>query len=186
MGLFRRILTKLGLSKRKAKILVVGLDNAGKSSILNQLVKHREVEVAPTVGFQVTEFSRHNVVFTSVDMSGHSKYRNLWENYYGECSAIVFVIDATDRIRMCVAKDELAALRAHPDLAGRAVPLLFFANKMDVQGAADPLEVAKALDLQDITDKAWHITASNAMSGMGLDEGFGWLADRIANANAQG
>jgi ADP-ribosylation factor-like protein 6 len=59
--------------------------------------------------------------------------------------------------------------------------LLFFANKQDVPGAADPSECAKALDLQAITERPWHITSSNALSGSGLDEGIAWLAERVVS-----
>lgn len=58
------------------------------------------------------------------------QYRSLWEHYYKEANAIIFVIDSVDRIRMCVAKDELEGMLSHPDIRERRIPILFFANKV--------------------------------------------------------
>ena len=109
----------------------------------------------PTVGFTVDEFQRNGLSFTVFDMSGAGRYRNLWEHYYKEVAGIIFCIDSTDDLRMCVAKDELEAMLAHKDL--NAVPLLFFANKMDRPTAKLPVECAQLLELDKITDKPWHI-----------------------------
>ena len=94
--------------------------------------------IAPTVGFNVENFSKNNISFTVFDMSGQGRYRNLWEHYYKDVGGIVFCIDSTDKIRMCVAKDELEALLGHAEL--RDVPLLFFANKMDRPTAQSPID----------------------------------------------
>ena len=95
-------------------------------------------DIVPTVGFTVEEFEKNGLSFTIFDMSGQGRYRNLWEHYYKDVGGIIFCIDATDAIRMCVAKDELETLLSAPDL--RNVPLLFFANKMDRPTAKQPVE----------------------------------------------
>jgi len=86
--------------------------------------------VTPTVGFQVEEFSKNNVNFTVYDMSGQGRYRNLWEHYYADVEAIIFVLDSTDRLRMCVAKEELDQLLNHEEIKKTAAPIVFFANKV--------------------------------------------------------
>merc|ERR1719271_899001 len=113
------------------RILVVGLDNSGKSTIIAWLKPKKGVqpEVVPTVGFQVEEFTKDGLAFTIFDMSGQGRYRNLWEHYYAEVGGIIFCVDSTDKIRMCVAKDELEQMISHADLP-RDVPIVFFANKM--------------------------------------------------------
>ncbi len=91
-------------------------------------------------------------------MSGAGTYRSLWETYYSDVQAIVFVIDSTDKIRMCVAKDELDALLAHADVKRNATaPLLVFANKMDLPGAMDPTDVSLVMGLPQITQRGWQI-----------------------------
>lgn len=73
--------------KQHTKVICVGLDNSGKSSIINSLKppKRKKLELNPTVGFQAEEFIFNNVVFDVFDMSGQNKYRNLWEYYYDVC-----------------------------------------------------------------------------------------------------
>jgi hypothetical protein len=107
------------------------------------------------VGFNMEEFTKNGISFTVFDMSGQGRYRNLWEHYYKDVGGIIFCIDSTDKIRMCVAKDELETMLTHQDL--RNVPLLFFANKMDRPTAAQPVECVQLLELDKITDKPWHI-----------------------------
>jgi ADP-ribosylation factor-like protein 6 len=87
--------------------------------------------VTPTVGFQVEEFKKNNLNFTVYDMSGQSRYRSLWEHYYSDVQAIIFVIDSTDRIRMVVAKEELDLLLSHEAIKNSRAPIVFFANKVN-------------------------------------------------------
>ena len=114
-------------------------------------------DIVPTVGFNVEEFEKNNISFTIFDMSGQGRYRNLWEHYYKDVGGIIFVVDSTDTIRMCVAKDELEQMLSHSDLG--SVPVLFFANKMDRPLAKQPVECVQVLELDKITDKPWHIGA---------------------------
>lgn len=112
-------------------------------------------------------------------MSGQEKYRHLWEQCYASAEAIIFVLDSDDRIRMCIAKDELLSILNHSDIKNRRVPILFFANKMDLPSAMTSVECTVALSLTDIKEKPWHITSSNGLTGEGLDEGISWLVDAM-------
>eukprot|EP00906_Rhabdomonas_costata_P035716 RCo050177 len=175
MGLFQ--------SKRRLDLITCGLDNSGKSTIINHLkpTKHREENLAPTVGYQVETFSKGKVNFKVFDMGGAKKFRNLWEHYYHDVSGVIFVVDTADHIRMCLVKDELSMLVSNKDL--KSVPILFFANKMDIPGAATPAEVAEKLDLAELCgDRPYNIFASNALSGQGVEEGLNWLSSTITKA----
>ena len=182
MGLFDMISSAFGWSKKEARILVVGLDNSGKTTLINHIKpkKAGPIEVTPTVGFQVEEFAKNNLHFTVYDMSGQTRYRSLWEHYYSEVQAIIFVLDSTDRIRMCVAKEELDTLLNHPEIQNSPAPILLFANKMDLPGAMTPQECMEELALDNIKAKPWRITASNAVTGEGIDEGIDWLCDVVS------
>mmetsp|Transcript_22187 Transcript_22187/g.70460 ORF Transcript_22187/g.70460 Transcript_22187/m.70460 type:complete len:188 (-) Transcript_22187:114-677(-) len=180
----------MGLSNSKsskARILCVGLDNSGKSTIINHLKPKRTAttEVVPTVGFSMEEFKHEGLQFTCFDMSGQGRYRNLWEHYYKEVGGIIFCIDSTDKLRMCVAKDELESLLAHAEIRA-GVPVLFFANKMDLPTAASPVECVQSLNLDQIADKPWHIAGSNAVTGQGLREGIAWLAEQMSRRSGSG
>jgi len=123
-------------------------------------------EITPTVGFNVEQFSRSGINFTVFDMSGAGKYRPLWEHYFKDANAIIFVIDCSDKLRMCRVKEELKILLEHPDTKG--IPTLFFANKIDISDHLNPVECVQYLDLDNVKDRPWHITPSNALTGSDL------------------
>lgn len=112
-------------------------------------------------------------------MSGHGRYRNLWEHYYKDCHGIIFVIDSGDRLRLVVVKEELDLMLQHPAICTKRLPILFFANKMDCKESLTTVKIAAALGLDKIMDKPWHISASNAVTGEGLQEGVEWLTQQI-------
>ncbi|XP_042282440.1 ADP-ribosylation factor-like protein 6 isoform X1 [Thunnus albacares] len=201
MGLLDKLTSWLGLRKKEVNVLCLGLDNSGKTTIINQLKptnnsnhlgplsqewKHvsqtQAQEIVPTIGFNIEKFKSSSLSFTVFDMSGQSRYRNLWEHYYKESHAIIFVIDSGDKLRMVVAKEELDTLLKHEDISSKKIPVLFFANKMDLQDAMSTVKVSQMLSLENIKDKPWHICASNAIKGEGLQEGLDWLHEQIAQS----
>ena len=187
MGLLSRIAEALGIIKSEAKVLIVGLDNSGKTTLINHLKPPGSSssvdEVTPTVGFQVEQFAKGKINFTVYDMSGQSRYRTLWEQYYRDVHAIIFVLDSTDKIRMCVAKEELDQLLVHSDIKRSLCPMLFFANKTDSIDAFTPAECMNAMGLFHIRDRPWHMTASNAITGSGVLAGVEWLSEEIRAGN---
>ena len=168
-------------SKKQSSCIIVGLDNAGKSTIINYLKpeKKRVRETNATVGFMVEKFKHGKVDFTMYDMSGQGRYRDMWEFYYKDAQGIIFVVDASDTARMCLAKDELELLLIHKDIAKRPIPMLFFANKMDLPKSRTPMEISEALELTNILDRPWHIIPSNGLNGQGLEEGIKWLSTHL-------
>ncbi|XP_077393233.1 ADP-ribosylation factor-like protein 6 isoform X4 [Festucalex cinctus] len=185
MGLLDKLSGWLGLRKKEVNVLCLGLDNSGKTTIINQLKPANTPgqEIVPTIGFNIEKFkSSSSLSFTVFDMSGQNRYRNLWEHYYKESHAIIFVIDSSDKLRMVVAKEELDTLLNHGDICSKKLPVLFFANKMDLRDAMSSVKVSQMLCLENIKDKPWHICASNAIEGEGLQEGMDWLQEQIAQS----
>ncbi|KAM4730813.1 ADP-ribosylation factor-like protein 6 isoform 6-T6 [Anableps anableps] len=182
MGLLDKLSGWLGLRKKEVNILCLGLDNSGKTTIINQLKPSNAQEIVPTIGFNIEKFKSSSLSFTVFDMSGQSRYRNLWEHYYKESNAIIFVIDSSDKLRMVVAKEELDTLLNHEDICNKKIPVLFFANKTDLRDALSSVKVSQMLCLENIKDKPWHICASNAIKGEGLQEGLDWMQDQIAQS----
>uniref|UniRef100_A0A673AV48 ADP-ribosylation factor-like protein 6 n=1 Tax=Sphaeramia orbicularis TaxID=375764 RepID=A0A673AV48_9TELE len=200
MGLLDKLSGWLGLRKKEVNVLCLGLDNSGKTTIINQLKpanvsplsedwKHvsqtQAQDIVPTIGFNIEKFKSSSLSFTVFDMSGQSRYRNLWEHYYKESHAIIFVIDSGDKLRMVVAKEELDTLLNHEDIRSKKIPVLFFANKMDLRDAMSSVKVSQLLCLENIKDKPWHICASDAIKGEGLQEGLDWLQGRIKHMTLQ-
>ncbi|EHB13942.1 ADP-ribosylation factor-like protein 6 [Heterocephalus glaber] len=154
MGLLDRLSGLLGLRKKEVHVLCLGLDNSGKTTIINKLKPSnaQSQDIVPTIGFSIEKFKSSR-----------------------EGQAIIFVIDSSDKLRMVVAKEELDTLLNHPDIKHRRIPILFFANKMDLRDAVTSVKVSQLLCLENIKDKPWHICASDAIKGEGLQEGVDWL-----------
>ncbi|KAK6619808.1 hypothetical protein RUM43_012136 [Polyplax serrata] len=182
MGFFDKFITYLkSHTQLEANVIVVGLNNSGKTSIVNHFKAEdeRTTDTVPTIGFNVDKFRNENVGFTAFDMSGQERYRDLWEHYYKDCNGIIFVIDSSDKLRLVVVKEELDLLLQHPDVANKKIPILFFANKMDLRESLSSVKIASGLNLDRIMDKPWHICASNAITGEGLQDGVEWFTQQI-------
>ncbi|XP_060807362.1 facilitated trehalose transporter Tret1 [Amyelois transitella] len=182
MGLLDKLSLWLGRGRAEVTVLVLGLDNSGKSTLLRSLRAPAPAPpppALPTVALHQETFQSGGVTFSAWDVSGAPRHRALWERHYRRAHAVVFVVDSADHLRLVVAREELELMLAHPDVSGRRLPLLVFANKCDAPLALSPMQIASALCLERISDKPWHICASNAVSGAGLEDGVAWLAGQI-------
>lgn len=164
---------------RKIRVLILGLDNAGKTSILYRLHLGDVVSTVPTVGFNLETVEYKNVSFEVWDLGGQTGIRPYWRCYFSDTDAVIYVIDSTDRDRMGVAKHELLALLEEEEL--KKSFLLVFANKQDMSNAASVMEVADHLGVSSITNRTWKITPSSAKTGEGLTEGMDWLVAQLQN-----
>jgi ADP-ribosylation factor-like protein 1 len=181
MGAFwSRIQEALGLlpTTKEVRVLVLGLDNAGKTSILYRLQLGNVVSTVPTVGFNLETLQYKNLTFQVWDLGGQTGIRPYWRCYFSQTDAVIYVVDSTDRDRMGVAKHELFALLDEDEL--RKSLLLIFANKQDMPNAASEVEIANALGVNSITQRPWTILKSSAKTGDGLVEGMDWLCDKLA------
>jgi small GTP-binding protein len=167
-----------GLFKNKeAKILMVGLDAAGKTTILYKLKLDETVNPVPTIGFNVETVQYKKITFTMWDVGGQEKLRLLWRHYYTGTNAVIFVIDSADRDRIDEAKDELHKMLQDPTL--RDCILLVLANKQDMTGAMDAQEVKTKLDLVNLKQRNWFIQPCCATTGEGLFDGMDWLSQNL-------
>nr|CAH0105143.1 unnamed protein product [Daphnia galeata] len=190
MKFWDSFLTWLKIKKKEANILIVGLDNSGKSTVVQYFQtggKRTEVTV-PTIGFKVEKFKNAGLTLTAFDMSGQSKYRSLWERYYSDCHGVIFVIDSSDTIRMAVACNELQLMIQHPEMVKNrsstaGVPILILANKIDLEMAIPIGQIRAELGLDEIDTHPIHLEASNALTGVGLHAGLQWLSDQIIKSN---
>jgi ADP-ribosylation factor protein 1 len=175
MGLLRKLLKNFG--SLDARLLMIGLDAAGKTTILYKLKLGELVTTIPTIGFNVERVEYKNISFIVWDIGGQAKIRPLWRYYYQNSQGIIFVVDSSDRDRIDEAAEELAKLLVEDELRG--VPLLVLANKQDLPTAMLVTEVANKLGLQSLRDRKWYIQATCASVGDGLYEGLDWLARTI-------
>ncbi|KAF7730437.1 ADP-ribosylation factor, Arf Arf6 [Apophysomyces ossiformis] len=162
---------------KEMRILMLGLDAAGKTTILYKLKLNQSVTTIPTVGFNVESVTYKNVKFNVWDVGGQDKIRNLWRHYYTGTQGLIFVIDSQDRDRIDEARQELHRIISDREM--RDCLLLVFANKQDLPGAMSPAEVTEKLGLDKIGDRTWNVHPSCATTGDGLFEGLNWLSQNV-------
>ncbi len=165
------------------RILILGLDGAGKTTILYQLRCGEVVTTVPTVGFNVETVTYNNVKFQVWDLGGQSSIRPYWRCYYKNTDAVVYVVDSADTERLAIAKDELVAMLQEDELQDAI--LLVFANKQDLPAALKDAAVSEALGLDQLRNRQWAIFKASALSGNGLYEGIGWLCDAVKQRKAR-
>ncbi|XP_071498979.1 ADP-ribosylation factor-like protein 5B [Diadema setosum] len=159
------------------KVIIVGLDNAGKTTILYQILMNEVVHTSPTIGSNVEEVTWKNIHFLMWDIGGQESLRTAWNTYYAGTQFIILVIDSTDRERLHISKAELYQMLANEDLRHAAV--LLFANKQDLKGSMSSAEISQQLNLTSVKDHEWHIQACCALTGEGLYQGLEWIANQI-------
>mgnify|MGYP000854673683 FL=1 len=155
--------------KKEFRLLMLGLDAAGKTTILYKMKLGGNClfhsSAIPTA--YVPRCERRILVFN-----------RFWRHYYGGTQALIFVVDSSDRERIEIAKEELQRLLNEVGLKDST--LLIFANKQDLSGAMSSTEVAEKLDLVTVNDREWYIQGTCAMTGDGLYEGLDWLSKAVS------
>ncbi|XP_041059589.1 ADP-ribosylation factor 5 [Cetorhinus maximus] len=178
MGIaFSQVLSKL-FGKKQMRILMVGLDAAGKTTILYKLKLGEVVTTIPTIGFNVETVEYKNICFTVWDVGGQDKIRPLWRHYFQNTQGLIFVVDSNDRERVQESVDELQKMLQEDEL--RDAVLLIFANKQDLPNAMAVNELSEKLGLQRMHSRTWHIQATCATQGSGLFEGLDWLSAELS------
>jgi len=180
MGLtISSLFTRL-FGKKQMRILMVGLDAAGKTTILYKLKLGEIVTTIPTIGFNVETVEYKNISFTVWDVGGQDKIRPLWRHYFQNTQGLIFVVDSNDRERIAEAQDELQKMLQEDEL--RDAVLLVFANKQDLPNAMSASELTDKLGLQNLRNRRWYIQATCAVQGDGLYEGLDWLSNELAKS----
>eukprot|EP01006_Ploeotia_vitrea_P000495 TRINITY_DN103152_c0_g1_i1.p1 TRINITY_DN103152_c0_g1~~TRINITY_DN103152_c0_g1_i1.p1 ORF type:complete len:183 (+),score=89.39 TRINITY_DN103152_c0_g1_i1:152-700(+) len=175
--MFSKIFAGL-FGKKEVRVLILGLDNAGKTTILYKLYNPEQVtRTMPTIGFNVETIQVQNLQFQVWDLGGQSNIRPYWRCYYSGTHAIIYVVDSADRERIGLSKKELFAMLEEEELKDTIV--LVLANKQDQKGALTEAEVSEQLGLHAIKDRQWTIRKTNALKGQGLAEALEWLSDAI-------
>jgi len=158
---------------------MVGLDAAGKTTILYKLKLGEIVTTIPTIGFNVETVEYKNISFTVWDVGGQDKIRPLWRHYFTNTQGLIFVVDSNDRERISEAKEELHKMLEEEDL--RDAILLVYANKQDLPNAVNASELTDMLDLRSMKNKKFYTQKATATSGEGLYEGLDWLSEQLAS-----
>jgi len=181
MGLLT-LLRKLKRNDNEARILVLGLDNSGKTTILKKLSEEDISHIMPTQGFNIKSLMQDGFKLNVWDIGGQKSIRPYWRNYFDQTDALVYVIDSADAKRLEETTIELQQLLDEEKLEG--IPVLVFANKQDLMNATDVQDLQD--ELKCCSGRNWTIIGCSAKTGEGLQEGMEWLVEELNQQAAAG
>eukprot|EP01130_Rhizamoeba_saxonica_P008717 TRINITY_DN3521_c0_g1_i2.p1 TRINITY_DN3521_c0_g1~~TRINITY_DN3521_c0_g1_i2.p1 ORF type:complete len:187 (+),score=26.08 TRINITY_DN3521_c0_g1_i2:68-628(+) len=161
----------------QARILLLGCDGAGKTTILYKMKLGELIHSPPTIGFNCEKVIYNKMDFTMWDIGGQDRIRKLWKHYYEGTDSLIFVIDCNDVERLPEASLELQKLLSEPQLRDAAV--LVFANKQDLPNAVSPSSLLEFMPFLKDNSRVWHVQSTCAMSGDGVHEGMDWLVNAL-------
>ena len=190
MGL-QKIIKKHKAKEKEIRFLILGLDNAGKTTIVKKLKGEDLNKISPTLGFNIETLEFGGLNLNIWDIGGQTSLRAYWKNYFEETDGkiiilanfwlivgLVWVVDSNDKMRLNDCKKELFSILKQEKLAGAT--LLIYCNKQDVDGALSPDEIKQFLELDTITTRHWGVIPCSAMTGLGVFEGIDWLVSDIS------
>ncbi|KAL0548645.1 hypothetical protein IC582_013100 [Cucumis melo] len=175
-------LWKYLFSKTEFHVLILGIDKAGKTTLLEKLKSlYSNLEglspdrIVPTVGLNIGRLEVLNAKLVFWDLGGQPGLRSIWEKYYEEAHAVIYVIDAACPSKFEDSKSALEKVLRHEDLQG--APLLVLANKQDLPEAVSAEELSRYLDLKKLDERVYMFEAVSGYDGMGIKNSVEWLVD---------
>lgn len=168
--------------KQEMELSLIGLQNAGKTSLVNVIATGGYSEVMiPTVGFNMKKVAKGNVTIKLWDLGGQLRFRSMWESYCRAVSAIGYVVDAADYENLSVSKSELHDLLSKPSL--NEIPLLVLGNKIDKQGALSKSDLTERMGLKSITDREVCCFMIFCKNSTNIDTVIEWLVKHSKSKN---
>ena len=174
--IFSKILDFFSRSRSNFKIIILGIQNAGKTTILYRLSLGQLVQTTPTIGSNVEEISYNNVKLQAWDLGGQESTRSVWDVYFVGTDAIIYVIDTHDT-NYEESKNQFYKLLENEALKNAVI--LIYANKQDLSGAKSVNEIIQIYEFNNIKDHVWNIQPCSAQTGEGLITGMKWLSDQL-------
>ena len=175
--LFSKIIELFSRSKNNFKILILGIQNAGKTTILYRLSIGQHIKTSPTIGSNCEEIAFNNLKFQAWDLGGQESIRGVWDVYYLNTDGIIYVIDSNDADNFDESKTQFYKVLENDSL--KNVPVLVFANKQDLTTAKKLDEIMQVYGLDMLKTHKWHLQPCSAETGEGLINGMQWLSDQL-------
>lgn len=150
-GFFKTVLSYLGLYSKKANLVFLGLDNAGKSTLLHKLKTNTVTQTKPTYHPCSEELKLGNLRVNTYDLGGHESARKVWNDYFPAVDGIIFLVDSADKKRFDEAAEELEKICSMESIS--KLPIVVLGNKVDMDGAVKEYELRQALNFDSIKQK---------------------------------
>jgi len=174
---FKSILGYLGLWNKKANLLFLGLDNAGKTTLLHMLKNDRMTQTLPTIHPHSEELKMGNIRFNTFDLGGHETARKIWKDYFPAVDGILFLVDSADIKRFEEARSELSNVIQTPELEN--IPIAILGNKIDKNGAASEEEIREQLQLNTLfaqDSRPMELFMCSVTKKIGFSKALEWLS----------
>jgi GTP-binding protein SAR1 len=179
-GMVNSVLGYLGLYNKKANIVFLGLDNAGKSALLHVLKTDRVTQTRPTIHPHSEELKMGNLVLNTYDLGGHETARKIWKDYFPAVNAILFLVDAVDVKRFPEAYKELNDILETPELVN--IPIAILGNKIDMAGAVSIEELKAALHYDELMAKEnrpMEVFMTSVTKKIGFSAALEWISTKL-------
>lgn len=168
--------------KQEMELTLVGLQNSGKTTLVNVLSSGSfQEDMIPTVGFNMKKVTKGNVTIKMWDIGGQTRFRSMWERYCRGVNAIVYVVDSADKEKFELSKKELHELLAKPPLAG--IPLLVLGNKNDLPEAVSVEELIDTLGLKELEGREVCCYSISAKNNVNIEITLQWLIKHSKSAS---
>lgn len=175
--LVTKLETEMAHWGKRAKLFIFGLDNAGKTAIVNRLRGQPFLETKPTLAIDIEQIEKSHLIFHTFDMAGQETLREMWFKYLPESDGLIFVIDYNEPERFKEAFSEFVKVVENPDASMR--PILIYANKKDLYKKFEISKFATIFELRKLLKHPWKVVPCSAKTGEGLEAGLNWLVDNI-------
>ena len=161
--------------KKNLEISVVGLQNAGKTTLMNTFSGEYDMDTMSTIGFNLRHMKKGNVSLNVWDLSGQKYARESWEKYCRASDVIIFVVDSADFANIDLARVELQQLLAWPSLEG--IPLLVLGNKNDLEHSLTEEQLIQQMQLQKIEKRKIAVYSISAKRRVNIDVALKWISE---------
>ncbi|NXS24470.1 ARL14 protein, partial [Mystacornis crossleyi] len=157
---------------KRASILMLGLDYAGKSTLLYKFRYKDAFLTLPTVGFNVDMIeARKDLTLTFWDVGGQKKMRELWSSFLEDTDGLLYVVDSSDKRRLEESRREFELILKNESI--KNMPVVVLANKQDLPGALNAEEITRRFKMKKYcSDRNWYVQPCCAITGEGLAEAF--------------
>lgn len=174
--------------KEELHVLILGVDKAGKTTLLEKLKSlFTDIpgldpdQILPTVGLNVGRMDAYKAPLIFWDLGGQAGLRSIWDKYYKESHAVVFVLDSSEPTRFAEARDALERVLSSAELQG--APVLLAANKQDKGGACKLQEVEEYFGDTGLSGgRAFRVQGISALSGEGVRDAVAWIVEHIRSS----